>query len=312
MKNRLLVIRFSSIGDILLTAPVIHELKEAGHHITFLVKSRFKSTALLLYGVDVVLCWEESMEEILHGSLYNFDRAIDLQGTVQSKRFTNKLGITTETFKKPYVRRALLIATKNKRYALTPVVHRYAQASGVVLKPKEIKFKINVPALWRNKPVLVIGGTKSGKRLNKQQWLRIISGLPQQKAVLLGGPTDQKTALEIIATFPECKDATQTSVEEGIAIIQESKLVVSGDTGFMHAAALMGVPLVSLWGATHPSLGFGPWPARTNQHCLITSAPSPQSKHGNVPFYATNPMLRLDVNEIQNVIAEILQDRTKP
>ena len=312
MKHRLLIIRFSSIGDILLTAPVILELKEAGHHITFLVKSRFKSTALLLYGVDVVVCWEESMEEILHGSTNSFDRVIDLQGTAQSKRFTNKLGIPTETLKKPYVRRALLITTKNKRYTLTPVVERYAQAAGVILKSKEIKFKINAQALWRDQIVLVIGGTKSGKRLEKHQWLQIIGGLVQQRAILLGGPEDQKTALEIITAFPECIDATQTSVEEGIAVIRAAKLVISGDTGFMHAAALLGVPLISLWGATHPSLGFGPWPVRANQRALVTGAPTPQSKHGKVPFYASNPMLRLDAKEIQNAIAEILQDRTKP
>lgn len=90
MKQKLLIIRFSSIGDILLTAPIIRELKEAGHHITFLVKSRFKSTALLLHGIDVVLCWEESSEQILHEGSAGFDRIIDLQGTAQSKRFAKK------------------------------------------------------------------------------------------------------------------------------------------------------------------------------------------------------------------------------
>ena len=311
MKQKLLVIRFSSIGDILLTAPVIRELKEAGHHITFLVKSRFKSTALLLHGIDVVLCWEESSKQILHVGSAGFDRIIDLQGTAQSKRFTKKLGIPTDTFKKPYARRALLIATKDQRYALTPVVDRYAEAAGVALKTKEIKFNIKVQTQWMDRIVFVIGGSKSGKRLVNQQWLEIISSLPQREVVLLGGPDDQKTALEIISTFPECMDATHTSVEEGMAVIQEAKLVISGDTGFMHAAALMGVPLISLWGATHPSLGFGPWPARANQRCIITQAPSPQSKHGKVPFYAANPMLKLDIKEIQDAIAEILQDRTK-
>jgi ADP-heptose:LPS heptosyltransferase len=312
MKQKLLVIRFSSIGDILLTAPVIRELKEAGHHITFLVKSRFMSIALLLNGVDQVLCWEESSEEILHGSTHGFDRIIDLQGTAQSKRFTKKLRIHSDTYQKPYVRRALLIATKKSRYALAPVVERYAKAAGIAPKTREIKFKIKGQAQWIAKIVLVIGGTKLGKRLAKQQWLEIISRLPQHQVVLLGGPDDQQTALEIMLTFPECIDATHTSVKEGMAIIQEAQLVISGDTGFMHAAALMGVPLISLWGATHPSLGFGPWPARANQRCVVTQAPTPRSKHGKVPFYAANPILRLDTKEIQKAIAEILQDRTMP
>ena len=162
MKQKLLVIRFSSIGDILLTAPVIRELKEAGHHITFLVKSRFMSTALLLNGVDQVLCWEESSEEILHGSTHGFDRIIDLQGTAQSKRFTKKLRIPSDTYQKPYVRRALLIATKKSRYALAPVVERYAKAAGIAPKTREIKFKIKGQAQWIAKIVLVIGGTKLG------------------------------------------------------------------------------------------------------------------------------------------------------
>ena len=199
MKQKLLVIRFSSIGDILLTAPVIRELKEAGYHITFLVKSRFKSTALLLHGIDVVLCWEESSEQI-HKESAGFDRIIDLQGTAQSKRFAKKLGIPTDTFKKPYVRRALLIATKDKRYALTPVVNRYAEAAGVTLKTKEIKFNVKVQTQWMDRIVFVIGGSKSGKRLVNQQWLEIISSLPQREVVLLVGPDDHKSAVEIIST----------------------------------------------------------------------------------------------------------------
>ena len=75
----------------------------------------------------------------------------------------------------------------------------------------------------------------------------------------------------------------------------------------MHAAAL--VPLISL--GSNASI-FRIWTIiiRANQRCIITQAPSPQSKHGKVPFFTANPMLKLDTKEIQNAIAEILQDRT--
>jgi ADP-heptose:LPS heptosyltransferase len=104
-----------------------------------------------------------------------------------------------------------------------------------------------------------------------------------------------------------------TTVIEGFKIIENAALVISGDTGFMHAAANFNRPLISLWGATHPSLGFAPWPAYENQRTVITdSALSPISKHGKVPWWLPNPMRKLPLGDVISAAGSILQDKTTP
>ncbi len=311
MMHKVLLIRFSAIGDLLLTAPVIRELKKEGAHITLLVKDRFRNTAALLDGVDELLSWEKDSKALLKRAASEYQRVIDLQGSPQSNRYARKIKLPTSTYKKPYLRRALLLFTKSKAFALKPVVERYADAAGVMLSKDKVAFKTSVPSPVQGKIVVVIGGSYRGKRLSAEQWLDILSALPQENVVLLGGPNDKKRAQEIIEHLPECSDATGNSVEEGIAIISEARLVISGDTGFMHATALMHVPLISLWGATHPMLGFGPWPPQNKQRTVITKGNSPLSKHGKVPAYASNPMRKLDTEEVKSAIVEILQGRTK-
>ena len=84
-----------------------------------------------MHGIDLVLCWEAS-EQILQGSA-GFDRIIDLQGTAQSKDLQKTLGSQRIPLKS-HGRRALLIATKDKRYALTPWLN-------VMLKRQVLRLK---------------------------------------------------------------------------------------------------------------------------------------------------------------------------
>ena len=312
MMHKILLIRFSAIGDLLLTAPIIRELKKEGAHVTLLVKDRFRTAALLIDGVDEVLSWERYKKALIEGASDEYHRIIDLQGTSQSKRFARRIKLPRATFKKPYLRRSLLLLTRSEKFALTPVVERYAEAAGVMLSKDKVSFNLTEPASIFGKIVAVIGGSHAGKRLSAAQWLEILHPQPSQELVLLGGPGDRELAQEIKAELPQCADATHTSIEQGLAIIAEAKLVISGDTGFMHAASLMHVPLVSLWGATHPMLGFGPWPPQDNQREVITKGKTPLSKHGKVPNYASNPMRELDTEEVKKAIAEILQGRTTP
>ena len=312
MMHKVLLIRFSAIGDLLLTAPVIRELKKEGAHITLMVKDKFRTTATLLEGVDTLLSWEKDSKALLKTAASEYHRIIDLQGTAQSKRYIRKIKLPTSSFKKPYLRRMFLLLTRSKAFALTPVVERYAEAAGVMLSKDKVAF--NLPDLpdFEGKIVAVIGGSHEGKRLSAKQWLEILKPQTQEELVLLGGPGDRELAQDIRQELPGCTDATHTTIEEGMAIVSEAKLVISGDTGFMHAAALMHVPLISLWGATHPVLGFGPWPPHKNQREVITKGKTPLSKHGKVPQYASNPMRELDTEEVKSAIAEILQGRTTP
>lgn len=323
MSTSLLVIRFSAIGDLLLTAPVLQALANEGTKVDLLVKSRHANWLEALPGVQNILLWEEQQEALLTGARGTYDGVLDLQGTRQSKRFAAKLGLPSATFRKPYALRALLLWTRHSKFALTPVVERYAEAAqsfstvGHLHLVERPQFRLPAYPATPSKEyiVAVIGGSQPGKRLDTSGWTQILSALQAsgQTVVLLGGPADRTQAKALQEAYPEVIDATDSSVTQGLSLVENAALVISGDTGFMHAAALMNTPLVSFWGATHPHLGFSPWPKRVNQREVLTQSKwTPLHKHGKVPFWAKNPMDQLNVQELVAVIEQMLPGKTTP
>jgi heptosyltransferase-2 len=323
--KNILVIRWSAIGDLILTAPITAKLHRQGYTVTLLCKDAYRSVALCLPGVHDVLSWDRDRDR-LETSITSYNAIIDLQGTSKSKRWTRRLsGAPVYTYRKPYLRRALLLLTKSKRFSLNPVVERYWESCQSLMQGAELNgegIELNLPEVSTSFPeqpyiALVIGGSYEGKRLSFEKWRNIIRELRSygMPIALVGGPEEAGVgeSLELPLGSGVYNYCGTTTVLEGLAVIKKAELVVSGDTGFMHAAANFRKPLVSLWGATHPSLGFSPWPKYPKQRAVISKSWwSPLSKHGKRLWFAPNPMKKLSEAEVIASVADLLQDRTKP
>lgn len=323
--SSILVVRLSAIGDLILVAPITAQLASEGHRVTLLCKDAYRSVATCLPGVDEVLSWEKDRTGIKAPNS-PYDHVIDLQGTSKSKRWCRKLNLPVRTYQKPYLRRALLLATKQKSFALTPVVHRYANAAAPFFaegfRPEAMQYQLRLPEVRLALPqqpyiALVLGGSYAGKRLDFQAWRQIMDGLSafQMPLALIGGPEEagMGESLEQPLGSGAKNYCGTTTVIEGFKVIANAALVISGDTGFMHAAANFNTPLISLWGATHPNLGFAPWPSYDKQRSILTTSVfSPISKHGKVPWWMPNPMQKLPLDEVISAAASILQDKTMP
>lgn len=321
----ILVVRLSAIGDLVLVAPITAQLAREGYGVTVLCKDAYRSVASCLPGVQAVLSWEKDRTRI-KAQVFTFDEVLDLQGTSKSKRWCGQLNRPIHTYHKPYLRRALLLMTKQKSFALTPVVQRYAIAAASFFiegfSPKAAEYRLCLPEVKLELPeqpyiALVLGGSYAGKRLDFQAWREIMDGLTSLKMplALIGGPEEagMGESLEQPLGSGTKNYCGITTVIEGFKVIENAALVISGDTGFMHAAANFNRPLISLWGATHPSLGFAPWPVYEKQRVVLTaSALSPISKHGKVPWWLPNPMRKLPLDEVISAAASILQDKTTP
>lgn len=319
----ILVVRLSAIGDLVLVAPITAQLASEGHRVTLLCKDAYRSVASCLPGVHQVLSWEKDRAALQHDSS-GYKAVLDLQGTSKSKRWCGKLNLPSRTYNKPYFRRLLLLTTKNKVFALDPVVARYAAVAHTFFsdgfKYDTLNFRLNLPKVQLELPkgpyiALVLGGSYAGKRLEFQEWREIMDGLAvfQMPVALIGGPEEAGIgeALEQPLGSGVKNFCGTTTVIEGFKVIENAALVISGDTGFMHAAANFNRPLVTLWGATHPTLGFAPWPPNAQQRTVVTtSAMSPLSKHGKVPWWMPNPMRKLPIQEVISAVASILQDKT--
>ena len=202
--TRILVIRFSSIGDIVLTAPPVASLRQAIHgpcEIHFLTKANM-APVVKGFGtlVDHVHTIEEStteVQEALKG--LNFDYVVDLHNNVRSRSIKRTLGLISFTVDKQNWAKWLLVRGW-RRTPVTSIVERYVEAFagafGAVLPAawpalfEEASAPAGLPATYA---VLAIGATHSGKQLTASL-MRAIVNRSVVPVVVIGGASDMERA----------------------------------------------------------------------------------------------------------------------
>lgn len=318
----ILVVRLSAIGDLILTSSILGQLSEEGYELHLLCKDAYRSVATCLPGVSKVWSWERDRGALLQQNTA-FEAVLDLQGTGKSKRWVRKMKLPTYTYKKPYARRFLLLLTKSAAFSLEHVVDRYGKAAAPLLESGfdgRVRALV-LPELPLDLPekyiAVVIGGTYATKRPDFDQWQTLLTGLRTLglPIVLLGGPEEAGVgeSLEQPLGSGVKNYSGYYSVLQSLVAVRDAEVVVTGDTGLMHAAANFGRPTVSLWGGTHPTLGFTPWPAQPEERQIVTTSWwSPLSKHGKRAFWMPNPMKKLPLDRVVEATASILRDRTTP
>lgn len=273
---KILIIRFSSIGDIVLTTPVIRcckqQIKNAEIH--FVAKSAFKSTLDHNPYVDKLFTFQKDIDEILPIlKKENYDVVIDLHNNLRSRRLKLALGKKSVSFNKLNVKKFLAVTFKSK--SLLPDVHivqRYLQTTeslGVkddgkgldyFLSEKDsIDLKTIHPDLINGFVALVVGGSYYTKKIPLNKLTEICNHL-QVPVVLLGGKEDSAIASQVAA---QCTNAINIcgkySLNQSAFVLRQSSFVISSDTGLMHIAAAFGKKIFSFWGNTIPEFGMYPY-----------------------------------------------------
>lgn len=277
--KKILLIRFSSIGDIVLTSPVPRALKSCWPEaeIHFLTKPAFVSLISGLEQIDKIHSLSENLEEtirILKGE--NFDQVIDLHRSIRSGMVCRKLGKPTKVISKSRFRTWLYVKLKFGKLPGTHVVERYFQtlsALGCKATPGPLEIVINNEDLkiaeqaldgkFKVKPVaIVLGATWFTKRWPTIFFIDLINRM-NLPVILIGGQTDRKEADEIIAGInsPVFDAVGNFSLLQSAALMKSCRFVITHDTGFMHIAAALKLKIFSIWGQTVPALGFSPWMA---------------------------------------------------
>jgi ADP-heptose:LPS heptosyltransferase len=282
--KKILIIRFSSIGDIVLTTPVIRSTKRqiAGAELHFVTKETFRNVLINNPYVDKLHTFRKDISELYETlSAENYDVVIDLHKNLRSYRLRKKLKVRSYSFNKLNVKKYL--AVNFKMLHLLPDMHivdRYfetllplgvkndGQGLEYYLKPED---KVNVSEVFFNGigskfTALVVGGSYYTKKipLNKLKEICANSKLP---LILLGDYNDKLVADELQKFFPAVINACgQFSVNESASVIQQAEWVITSDTGLMHIAAAFNKKVLSVWGSTIPEFGMGPYmPHRDNR-----------------------------------------------
>ncbi|MBM3185082.1 MAG: glycosyltransferase family 9 protein [Bacteroidetes bacterium] len=270
---KVLVIRFSSIGDIVLTFPVLRCIKEqiANSEIHFATKKAFSDLAYASGSIDQLHILDGSLSD-LSKRLKNekFDIVIDLHNNLRSRMLCYKLGIKqTYHFRKLNFLKWILVRFKRNYLPKIHVVDRYFEAVnniGVVNDGRNNTFnltqELNVRDVLnleeKSYISIAIGAQFETKQIPIIKIQEIISKI-DLPIVLLGGKMDEQKANSIIELLPE-KNIKNTcgkySLLQSAAIVKNSKLLIAGDTGLMHIAACFDIPIYVIWGNTTPSFGM--------------------------------------------------------
>lgn len=276
---KVLIVRFSSIGDIVLTTPVVRCLKQQVDNIEihYLTKNNFISVIEKNPYIDKIHTIGNDLKSLIPLlKQENFDLVIDLHHNVRTLRLKYFLGKKSVSFNKLNWKKFLITTFKINKLPKQHIVDRYLETInflGVLNDNKGLDYFISskdevdiasmLPVHYLNGYyALVIGGSYYTKQIpiNKLKQICEKSSLP---LVLLGGKEDVDVASELHKAFP-----TQTlnmcgkmSLNQSASIIKQSKKVITSDTGLMHIAAAYKKDIISIWGNTIPEFGMGPYMA---------------------------------------------------
>jgi ADP-heptose:LPS heptosyltransferase len=274
--KKILIIRFSSIGDIVLTTPVIRclKLQIPGSEIHFAVKKAFLPVVKANPYIDKIHILEDDLKGLTQKLKdEKFDFIVDLHQSLRSRKIRLSLGTPSHGFPKLNVRKWLLTKLKINLMPDVHVVDRYFKAAsklGIVNDGKGLDYFFpsadeydlaKLPAGFRaGFAAFVIGAKHATKRLPDHKIISICKKL-DMPVILLGGPEDAGKA-EMIATA--CGPMVLSmcgslNLNQSASLVKQAKVVITHDTGLMHIAAAFRKKIISIWGNTVPELGMYPY-----------------------------------------------------
>ncbi len=273
--KKILIIRFSSIGDIVVTTPIIRCVKQQlNAEIHYLVKPSFAHVIRQNQYIDTIHTLKENFSETIADlSKENFDLIIDLHKNLRSFRISWALNIKTLRYEKLNVQKWLAvnfnsqILPKNKH-----LVHRYFESLkeiGIVDDGEGLDYFIlpedeqDAMELTKNFPkynVLVMGATYFTKRIPVSKCSEIIEA-SKHHVILIGGKDVQDVAQELNQLHPEKVIDYCGKIGLGVSagITKHAQKVITGDTGMMHIAAALKKEIDVFWGSTMPDFGMYPF-----------------------------------------------------
>jgi len=273
---KLLIIRFSSIGDIVLTTPVLRCIRRQypDAEIHFLVKKSFKAVIASNPYIDRIHELDTDLNENIEAlKKIPFDYVIDLHKNLRTMRVKKALKAPVLSFDKLNFRKWLYVNFKMQVMPDKSIVDRYFEGLKTLrlrndgggldyFIPEHLRTKQDdIPfGHWAGFVGCVIGGSFFTKKLPVAQWQQFVERCPYP-VVLLGGPEDRDAGNEIAAVDPAkvYNACGKFSITESADLVKRARVVISNDTGLMHIAAAFQKPVISLWGNTTPELGMFPY-----------------------------------------------------
>ena len=273
---KFLIIRFSSIGDIVLTSPVVRCLKKQlpDAEIHYLIKPQFKTVMAHNPYIDKIHVlqedWDKMIEEL---KAEKFDHIIDLHHNLRTFRVKRALKVPSHSFNKLNVEKFIFVKLKWNVMPKLHIIDRYMEtvapfgvhndgAGMDYFIPKEEEVTLNdIPASHHAGYIaIVIGASYYTKKMPIYK-LKELCAKIDHPIILLGAKEEFEEGEQIRSVdqdkvYNACGKFT---LNESADLVKKSRLVIAHDTGLMHIAAALKKPVIAIWGSTTPSFGMVPY-----------------------------------------------------
>lgn len=288
---KILVIRFSSIGDIVLTTPILRCLKQQlnNSQVHFLTKKAFLPVIEHNPYIDRVYIIENKVKEIdTNLQKENYDFIVDLHHNLRSAQVKSLLKKESSSFSKLNIEKWLMVNMKINKLPDIHIVDRYfntIETLKVKNDGKGLDFFIAVgdevdintlPDIFKLGYIgFVVGAKFNTKQLPKEK-IYSISKKITKPIIFLGGKEDFEKAEWIIQqlskdgiseVFNACGKYT---LGQSSSLVKQADKIITHDTGLMHIAAAFKKEIVSVWGNTIPEFGMYPYYGNTKVPNLIS------------------------------------------
>jgi heptosyltransferase-2 len=279
--QKFLIIRFSSIGDIVLTTPIVRclKLQVPNAEVHFLTKQSFKGILQENPYIDKLVLlndnWDQTLQEL---KAENYTCIIDLHHNLRTLRIKKALKVPTFSFIKLNFKKWILTSFKINTLPNTHIVDRNfetVQSFGVINDGKGLDYFIpqkdevkgdDIPASHQFGYIgIVIGAALKTKQMPVHKLKDLCSKI-EYPIILLGGPEDRVDG-DLIAAIDDIKiynACGKFNLNESADLVRKAKLIITHDTGLMHIATAFKKTILSVWGNTVPSFGMTPYFGNTN------------------------------------------------
>ncbi len=343
--NHILIVRFSAIGDVAMLVPVVYSLSRQYPTLRITVLSKpFARPFFDSLGSNVGFMEADLKNEYVGitglNALYRrlkakrFTDVADMHGVLRSGYLRMRFNLDRYKVKhinKHRKERRKIVSAHNKQLVQLPsVIQSYAKVLEDLGYPVKLEFTSLFPPCGGNLRFLppIVGEKKKfqlwigvapfaahkGKVYPPEKMERVIAQLlslhPNGRVFLFGvGADERKYFSAWCAKYARCVDASSSvaGLPQELILMSHLDVMVSMDSANAHLASIVNVPVVSVWGATHPCVGFMAWNQTVDNAVQVDLPCRPCSVYGNKPCsrgdWACMEMIKPEmiVEKVENV-----------
>ena len=275
MPPSILIIRLSSLGDIILTSPLIKEVRKKypDARIDFVVKKEYAGIISQfpwisnINSLDTTKGTEEIQRLNREFRETGYDHILDLHNNFRSRRLRRGVAGSHHVIDKRTFKRWLLVKAKINLLTDEPdIIGRYfetAKALNIIDSGEGATFGKQFPTSPAKKAALCPGAKHWNKRWPAESYLEVANNLIDRgfHIEFFGSPEESEYVNGITSQLPQNRITNlcgKLPLEELPTRMAECSLAITNDSGLMHVAAAIGIPTIAIYGPTVSEFGFMP------------------------------------------------------